>query len=135
MFSGEIGSLQPRTSYAVARTIGSREMAQTRLHDASIKTQSKQRRLRAGSPSRALQNVRRGTVRRRPLAHVRSSIESDVKMQALRCRGNTGGGSAAIDGLIDKPRLRGDHGDLYAALERDPVAGLTITRLRLAISL
>ena len=28
MFSGEIGSLQPRTSYAVARTIGSREMAQ-----------------------------------------------------------------------------------------------------------
>jgi hypothetical protein len=27
MFSGEIGSLQPRTSYAVARTIGSREMA------------------------------------------------------------------------------------------------------------
>jgi hypothetical protein len=28
MFSGEIGSLQPQTSYAVARTIGSREMAQ-----------------------------------------------------------------------------------------------------------
>jgi len=28
MFSGEIGSLQPRTSYAVAQTIGSREMAQ-----------------------------------------------------------------------------------------------------------
>ena len=45
MFSGEIGSLQPRTSYAVARTIGSREMGCTRLHDASIKTQSKQRRL------------------------------------------------------------------------------------------
>ena len=38
MFSGEIGSLQPRTSYAVARTIGSREMGCTRLHDASIKT-------------------------------------------------------------------------------------------------
>jgi hypothetical protein len=32
MFSGEIGSLQPRTSYAVARTIGSTEMARTRLH-------------------------------------------------------------------------------------------------------
>jgi hypothetical protein len=45
MFSGEIGSLQPRTTYAVARTIGSREMGCTRLHDASIKTQSKQRRL------------------------------------------------------------------------------------------
>jgi hypothetical protein len=28
MFSGEIGDLQPRTSYAVARTIGSTEMAQ-----------------------------------------------------------------------------------------------------------
>jgi hypothetical protein len=28
MFSGEIGSLQSRTSYAVARTIGSRETAQ-----------------------------------------------------------------------------------------------------------
>jgi hypothetical protein len=28
MFSGEIGRLQPRTSYAVARTIGTREMAQ-----------------------------------------------------------------------------------------------------------
>src|SRR5206468_12345333 len=28
MFSGEIGSLPPRTSYAVVRTIGSSEMAQ-----------------------------------------------------------------------------------------------------------
>jgi hypothetical protein len=38
MFSGEIGGLQPLTSYAVARTIGSKEMGCTRLHDASIKT-------------------------------------------------------------------------------------------------
>src|SRR3984893_16350054 len=35
MFSDEIGSLQPKTSYAVARTIGSREMGCTRLHDAA----------------------------------------------------------------------------------------------------
>jgi hypothetical protein len=28
MFSGEIGSLQPRTSYALALAVGSREMAQ-----------------------------------------------------------------------------------------------------------
>jgi hypothetical protein len=42
MFSGEIGSLQPRTSYAVARTIGSREMAQhsaaRRIDQNTIKT-------------------------------------------------------------------------------------------------
>ena len=42
MFSGEIGSLQPRTSYAVARTIGSREMAQhappSRIDQTTIKT-------------------------------------------------------------------------------------------------
>ena len=43
MYSGEIGSLQPRTSYAVVRMIGSREMAPHAPHDASIKTQSKQR--------------------------------------------------------------------------------------------
>jgi hypothetical protein len=48
MFSGEIGSLQPRSSYAVARTIGSTEMAQrspARRVDQNTKTQSKQRRL------------------------------------------------------------------------------------------
>src|SRR5258708_6044093 len=42
MLSGDIRSLQPRASDAVARTIGSRAMSCTRLHDASIGTQSKQ---------------------------------------------------------------------------------------------
>jgi len=37
MFPGGISGLQPRTSYAVARTIGSGEMApRSRLHDPSI---------------------------------------------------------------------------------------------------